>query len=78
MVKSDRSAVQDKKDPIKAAKKTGVSVAEFADEIRIPVDRLLVQFKNANIPIEKEEDIVSEKEKQDISKMKYHIINPKN
>jgi translation initiation factor IF-2 len=66
MVKNDMSAIQDKKDPSKTAKKKGVTVVDFAAEIRIPVDRLLVQFKNASIKIENANDIVSEKEKQEL------------
>lgn len=66
MVKNDMANVQEKKDPTKSPKKKGVPVADFAKELRIPIDRLFVQFKNANIKIEKEDDIVSEKEKQEL------------
>ncbi len=66
MVKNDMVNVQEKKDPTRSPKKRGVSVADFAKELRIPIDRLFVQFKNANIKIEKEDDIVSEKEKQEL------------
>jgi len=65
MVKNEISAVQDKKDSVKP-KKAGVTVVEFAADIKIPVDRLLTQFKNANIKIKSAEDIVSEKEKQEL------------
>ncbi len=65
MVKNEISAVQDKKDSVKA-KKAGVTVVEFAADIKIPVDRLLTQFKNASIKINSADDIVSEKEKQEL------------
>lgn len=44
--------------------KEGVPLKQLAIDIGVPVERLLVQFKNADIKIIGEDDVVSEKEKQ--------------
>jgi translation initiation factor IF-2 len=64
MVKNDVSAAEQNKDSIKSTRKSGVLVAQLAADIGISVERLLVQFKDAKIKIEKASDIVSEDEKQ--------------
>lgn len=44
--------------------KKGVSVKQFADEIGVKADRLLVQFKDAGISIASTSDLVNEEQKQ--------------
>lgn len=52
------------KKSVKEAKKEGVSVKQFADEIGVKPDRLLGQLKDAGISIATVNDLVSEEQKQ--------------
>lgn len=66
MVKNDVLTVPEKKGPVKQANKEGVSMeklAKFASDIRVEVEVLRAQFKDAGILISKD-DTVSEEEKQ--------------
>ncbi len=62
MVHKEVSTI-DKQDPTKSAPKSGVMVAQLAEEIGISVERLLSQFKDADIKILSANDTVSEAEK---------------
>ncbi len=53
-----------KKSPANKDKQSGVSVAKLAADIGVSVERLLMQFKDAQIKIASEEDVVSDEEKQ--------------
>ena len=64
MANNDISEIPDKKNPVKRTKKSGVSVQQLAMDIGISEDRLLAQFKDADINIANREDLVSEEEKQ--------------
>jgi len=66
MVKNDVLTVPEKKGLVKQANKEGVSMeklAKFASDIRVDVEVLRAQFKDAGIIISKD-DTVSEEEKQ--------------
>jgi len=64
MSKSEVPTEEKKKSPVKKAKKPGVTLAQFAADIGISVERLLVQFKDAKIAIKGADDVVSEVKKQ--------------
>lgn len=54
----------DNKSSVKSSKNSGVPVSQLAADIGVSVDRLLAQFKSANIDISGPDDIVSEEKKQ--------------
>lgn len=56
----------------KAVKQSSVSVAQLAADIGIPVDKLLAQFKDANIDIVGQNDNVSEEKKQKLLQYLQH------
>lgn len=60
----NNATVTPKKKQSTASQKAKVSVAQFAEEIKIPVDRLLLQLKNANMDITNPEQEISEEEKE--------------
>lgn len=68
MVKNDETAAPVKKGSEKKAKqqttKSSVSVKQLAADIGVTIDRLLSQFKVADIEISGEDDTVSEEKKQ--------------
>lgn len=64
MSKNDVSVADEKKNSVKQTTKPGKLAKDFAAEIGVSLDRLLVQFKDAKIKIEHADDIVSEEEKQ--------------
>jgi translation initiation factor IF-2 len=68
----DVAVADEKKSPVKQATKPGVLVAQLAADIGVSVERLLVQFKDAQIRIESAEDIVSEEEKQKLLRYLQH------
>jgi translation initiation factor IF-2 len=63
MVNNDISAAE-KKGAVKKVEKSGVSVKQLATDIGVSEERLLLQFKDANINIVSVNDVVSEDEKQ--------------
>ncbi len=64
MPKDQVSAVAEIKSSAKNVKAQGVSVEQLAVDIGVPVERLLTQFKDAQIKISGAADVVSEEEKQ--------------
>jgi len=64
MPKDQVSAVIEKKGSVKNVKTQGVSVKQLAIDIGVSVERLLMQFKDAQIKISGDNDVVSEEEKQ--------------
>ena len=64
MPKNQVSAVAERPELVKNAKKQGVSVKQLAVDIGVPVERLLMQFNDAQIKIAGVDDTVSEEEKQ--------------
>lgn len=64
MIKKETLAGTEKKGSIKQEMKAGVSVLQLATDTGISVERLLSQFKDAEIKIKHANDIVSEEEKQ--------------
>lgn len=58
------SAKPEAKRPENAGSKSGVKVADLAKIIGVPAERLLSQFRDANIKVTKPDDFVSEDEKQ--------------
>jgi len=67
MPKDTVSAIE-KKGSVTTGKAQGVSVNQLAVDIGVSVDRLLMQFKDAQIKVTGVSDIVSEGEKQKLLK----------
>jgi translation initiation factor IF-2 len=63
---ADNALDQAGKNPVKKVQMTGVSVAQLAADIGVTVDRLMSQFKDANISITNLNDLVSEDKKQEL------------
>lgn len=65
MVKNNTATVPEKDGSVKQVKKSSISVTKLAENIGISRERLLAQFKNADIKVDDKEDAtVSEEEKQ--------------
>lgn len=64
MVNKSEAAASEKKGSVKNEKTSGVSVAQLAADIGVSVERLLMQFKDAQIKVTNEKDFVSDDEKQ--------------
>ncbi len=64
MANNDVPAAPEKKGTVNKTAKSGVSVKQLATDIGVSEEKLLMQFKDANIKIANADDVISEEDKQ--------------